>query len=104
MSVFEQNLLTLPFLAAKQGQAKTVVELLRAGAHPSAANDDKESPLALAAKNGHEDVLVSLLDAGVRQSTFRVHLLLQQIVHACTNLEMLSFLYTATKMCYASVR
>lgn len=52
----------------KQGQTKAVVELLRAGAHPSAANDDKESPLALAAKNGHEDVLVLLLDTEVRRS------------------------------------
>lgn len=50
------------------------MELLGAGAHPSAENDDKESPLALAAKNGHEDVLVSLLDTEVRWSTFRVNL------------------------------
>lgn len=42
--------------------------LLEAQADTAAANDDKESALALAAKYGHENVVISLLDAGVRES------------------------------------
>lgn len=44
-----------------------VAQLLEAKADPAAVNDDKESALALAAKYGHQDVVVSLLDAGVSE-------------------------------------
>ena len=43
-----------------------VVELLEAGADPSAMNGDKVSALSLAAQHGHHAIVVSLLDAGVR--------------------------------------
>lgn len=44
-----------------------VALLLEAGADAAVANDDKESAVALAAKCGHEEIVGSLLDAGVRE-------------------------------------
>lgn len=51
----------------KQGHAEVVALLLEAEADATALNDDKESAVALAAKYGHEEIAVSLLDAGVRE-------------------------------------
>lgn len=42
-----------------------VAVLLQAEADAAVVNDDKESAVALAAKYGHREVVVSLLDAGV---------------------------------------
>lgn len=50
-----------------------VKELLQAGANVSSLSGDEESPLALASKHGHDDVAVSLLDAGVRNASCLQH-------------------------------
>ena len=42
-----------------------VTILLQAEADAAVVNEDKESAVALAAKHGHKDVVVALLDAGV---------------------------------------
>lgn len=42
-----------------------VTLLLQAKADAAVVNEDKESAVALAAKHGHEEVVASLLEAGV---------------------------------------
>lgn len=50
-----------------------VALLLQAKADAAAVNEDKESAVALAAKHGHEEVVTSLLDAGVSVSQSSSH-------------------------------
>lgn len=51
----------------EQGHDEVVAYLLEAKADATVVNDDKESAVALAAKHGHEGIVVSLLNAGVRE-------------------------------------
>lgn len=55
---------SLVMLAAYNGHASVVADLLARGADPEAANDRDQTPLAGAVFKGYTDVVKVLLDAG----------------------------------------
>lgn len=55
-------------LAAADGQAARVAELVSAGASPNAVGPSGETPLMLAARNGHLNAIDALLQAGADPS------------------------------------